>query len=710
MVGTIPGSYKITIVAIDKSIKVLNDFNKRLAAQQAPMKSLGKSWSKFSELSGLNKMKVGLGNLKNQIMSIGKVILGVVSSFGLLGGALSVGGAVALLRTFAAWGTELKNTSSRLGTTIEQLRNFRSAALLAGGSAQAMDSSIESLGQKAQDALAGRDSEALRLFQFYGIGIRKSGMIAKDGADLMGEAFDAVKRLHDAGASAATVNRAMGEFGISPDMYRFAIQGAAGLEKYNQMAKRYTSQNQEGVAAADNMREAQTKLSMAFETFGYNLATAVGPTITHLLTVWADWMKDSKGSKQIIGDLGSEVKRFGRWLDSLTIKDVNEALASLQLTIILVLAPFKILVKGVREINDLFGGPLTNNIRAVGALIGLYFSLRFISPIWYMVRAMWGLAEATTAAAAAQTALGTAAKGGLLSSGMAGILARTALLARAAPLLLTGQAGGEDRGFSQDKNDEFTRGRSGRRTILQSPEYIAQEAAAGRPTPVPPSYDTSSYDTSRYQPLLDAVGRSEGTARNVGGAYNATYGFGAYGNTKGMNLTGQTIEQIEQVQRNIHDDPNNRANTSAIGKYQFEQSTLKGLVRQLGLAQNTLFTPQVQDQLAIQDMKNRGSEEYRAGTSNRFESGMGKEWDSWQGGHHPNISPAEVAQLMSQFKNSQDQNQQATQAATEAARTAVDININHQNVPNSVSMSARTRGDDANLNIRSTAMPTSGVS
>jgi muramidase (phage lysozyme) len=690
------GSYSITITAIDKSTKILNDFNKKLQAQQAPMKALSKSWGKFSELSGLNKLKAGLGNLKDHIMSIGKGILGVVSSFGLLGGALSVGGAISLLRTFAAWGTELKNTSSRLGTTIEQLRNFRSAALLAGGSAQAMDSSIESLGQKAQDALAGRDSEALRLFQFYGINVRKSGMIAKDGVALMGEAFDAIQRLSQAGASSATVSRAMGQFGISPDLYRFAIQGASGLAKYNALAQQYATQTKGDVDSADNMRLGITKLNLAFESFGYKLATAVSPAVTGLINEFADWLSDTNKNKNAMDDISQAVSDFATWLKTIQWSEVKQGLIDFKNGILFVINQIKEMIAPIKYVFGLFGIHLTT----IGTLFDIYLIFKLRSVIGLLGKAL-KLSNQLGKALPEASTLGLGAGGGLVSR-----LAPIAGAAAAGALFL-GPAGGEDQAFSQDKNDEFIRNRDaargrppGRRTILQTPEYIAQEAARG---------SEASPSSGNYKPLLDAIGRSEGTIRNPGGAYNATYGFGAYGNTKGMNLTNQTIEQIEQVQRNIHDDPRNTANTSAIGKYQFEQGTLKNLVRQLGISQSTTFSPQLQDLLAIQDMKNRGSEEYRAGTSNRFESGMGKEWDSWQGGHHPNISAAEVAQLMAQFKNSNDIAQQATAAAT-AANTAVDISIDHRNVPPNVSMSARTRGNDANLNIKSTPLPTSGVS
>lgn len=116
--------------------------------------------------------------------------------------------------------------------------------------------------------------------------------------------------------------------------------------------------------------------------------------------------------------------------------------------------------------------------------------------------------------------------------------------------------------------------------------------------------------------ILDLVAQVEGTA--IGSnprarGYNTTLDFGRW--TGGQrNLTGMTLNEILELQGQMLANPENRAlygngqGSSALGRYQIVRRTLRGLMRNLSLEGTELFTPQLQDRLAMQLIREAGND------------------------------------------------------------------------------------------------------
>lgn len=110
-------------------------------------------------------------------------------------------------------------------------------------------------------------------------------------------------------------------------------------------------------------------------------------------------------------------------------------------------------------------------------------------------------------------------------------------------------------------------------------------------------------------PFLDLIGRAEGTDFRPGGlparGYNETLGYGAF--TGGdRNLTDMNLNQIRDLQKSMLAHPKNTFNSSALGRYQITNRTMMGLREQMQLKGDELFTPQLQDRMAMQLMQGRG--------------------------------------------------------------------------------------------------------
>lgn len=110
-------------------------------------------------------------------------------------------------------------------------------------------------------------------------------------------------------------------------------------------------------------------------------------------------------------------------------------------------------------------------------------------------------------------------------------------------------------------------------------------------------------------PLLNMIGRYEGTDRGRG--YNETLDYGRW--TGGdVNLTSMTLDQVYQLGLNMR-TPENRAlygngqGSSALGRYQITGRTMRNLQKQMGLKGDELFDPAMQDRMAMMLAQGRGA-------------------------------------------------------------------------------------------------------
>jgi hypothetical protein len=124
--------------------------------------------------------------------------------------------------------------------------------------------------------------------------------------------------------------------------------------------------------------------------------------------------------------------------------------------------------------------------------------------------------------------------------------------------------------------------------------------------------------------LLDAIGAAEGATYDTMFGYAEREG-GPFAGTKVTNLT---LNEVAALQKEM---VKNNGISSAIGKYQFIQATLKEAIKGLGLSGDEKFTPEVQDKLALWLLKNRTSfDEWVTGSgdSAKFQNELASQWAS----------------------------------------------------------------------------------
>ncbi|WP_279483405.1 phage tail length tape measure family protein [Aureimonas sp. SK2] len=117
--------------------------------------------------------------------------------------------------------------------------------------------------------------------------------------------------------------------------------------------------------------------------------------------------------------------------------------------------------------------------------------------------------------------------------------------------------------------------------------------------------------------FLDLIRRAEGTAGANG--YNTSLAYGRFTGGE-RNLTGMTLNQIDALQTSMLRHPGNTYNSSALGAYQIVRTTLRGLREELGLDGSQLYSPELQDRLALTLAQRRGASA----------SGLRNEWEGFR--------------------------------------------------------------------------------
>ena len=124
-------------------------------------------------------------------------------------------------------------------------------------------------------------------------------------------------------------------------------------------------------------------------------------------------------------------------------------------------------------------------------------------------------------------------------------------------------------------------------------------------------------DPTVYRPLLDLIARAESN-----GNYNAYFGEP---HNSAIVFTSMSVNEVLQWQKEYVQQG---SPSSAVGRYQFLNSTLSGLVTELGIHPDQKFDQSLQDRLAVALLERRGAREYIDDklTREEFAANLAKEW------------------------------------------------------------------------------------
>ena len=299
--------YSVSITANDRATATINKVNASLAKTLAPINRMSGALAKLGDTSGINRLGSGLANLERQAVRTAEGMARIVPALGAITGAASLAGLARLASQWSDFGDKLGFTSQRIGISTQQLQGLQGAARLAGSSSEAMTGGLRGLQQTLQDAVGGRNNEAVRMFNRLGISFADAGHNARNVTDVLPQLADKIASIKNPQLQAMIATQMFG--GAAEDLLPLLRQGTAGLRRLTEESARYGLMTDKGRETARGFAAAQARIGLAVDGLTGKVAERLVPVLIPLLDKLSGW----------IGTHGDNIAAFfGRVADGLT--------------------------------------------------------------------------------------------------------------------------------------------------------------------------------------------------------------------------------------------------------------------------------------------------------------------------------------------------------------------------------------------------------
>ena len=148
---------------------------------------------------------------------------------------------------------------------------------------------------------------------------------------------------------------------------------------------------------------------------------------------------------------------------------------------------------------------------------------------------------------------------------------------------------------------------------------------------VPPEPVLGDFELMDLQDTMEKITSGDGTYGKLLdfiGGLEAPQGYNqVYGKNRIEPLDQMSVAEVFALQKKMVKE---NKTSSAVGRYQFINKTLAGLVDEMGIGLDEKFTPELQDRLAAQLLKRRGADAFLKGETSKevFLNSLAKEWAS----------------------------------------------------------------------------------
>lgn len=225
------------------------------------------------------------------LQTIDKKIEGVKGTLGALASAFVGSALVSGMRSFVEGqieiGSRTNDLSEKLGVSSDELQRFQFAAMLSGVGAEEAAKGLQFLNKNIGEAIGG-NKEAVETFQKLGITL-KDGAGVREVGDMLPEISKAFEGMGSDAERTAMAMKIFGKAGAS--LIPLLKDGPGGLAALSKEFDRLGGgMSKEFVAAADKAGDEIDKLKFSFAGWKSQIAFAVLPTITNLVTRFQGWV------------------------------------------------------------------------------------------------------------------------------------------------------------------------------------------------------------------------------------------------------------------------------------------------------------------------------------------------------------------------------------------------------------------------------------
>jgi len=295
--------FTITISATDKATATVKKVNESISKFVRPVTEVKRATSALGKEMGLGKIGKGFKDVAVAATDAAREASKIVAPLAAIVGVGSIIGIVKLSKTWGDLGSEISRTSQIIGISTHDLQAFRGAARLAGLSSDSMTAGLKTLGGTMQDALVGRNNDALYVMRRLGIQMKYTANGAIDtGAALL----DLSEIMQTSNMSVQSKRSLAQVFGLE-EMLPLLMKGPEAIKAYlDQMERSNTIMGGDALKSADTYRESMEKLMMGLKNFGYTIGNVLIPVLQPLVDKITTWVT---ANKQLIATKLADVAR-----------------------------------------------------------------------------------------------------------------------------------------------------------------------------------------------------------------------------------------------------------------------------------------------------------------------------------------------------------------------------------------------------------------
>jgi len=166
-------NFQITISAVDKATAVVRRINASMDRITKPITQIRQSIRGLSKEMGFDKMAQSIGGVTKSVRELGGRLMSLLGPLAIIVGGGTIAGIAELATEWGRMGSEIARSSQMLDMSASSLQSIRGAAAAAGVGAQELTGGLKSLGDTMEDALYGRNQQALVVLNRLGVGITK---------------------------------------------------------------------------------------------------------------------------------------------------------------------------------------------------------------------------------------------------------------------------------------------------------------------------------------------------------------------------------------------------------------------------------------------------------------------------------------------------------------------------------------------------------
>ncbi len=308
--------FDIRISAVDRATATIRKINESMSRLTRPVSQMGRSIKALARESGLTRFGKSLGKVGHAAGDVARKIGSIVAPFMAVIGVGSIAGVSALAVSWGRLGFEIGQTSLLIGISTQKLQALRGAAAVMGISSGELTGGLRGLGNTLEDALYGRNQQALMMLGRMGIGIHHTANGAIDSARAFTDLSRAISRMKNPQAQEFVANA----FGLGAAL-PILRQGPAAIAAYEAKVKSLGGVlSDRDVASAQRFGVSMNYLKIAFQGLKNAISAKLLPVLQPYIDRLTQWI--SANRKLIATRITQFVQKLADYLSQIDWKSV----------------------------------------------------------------------------------------------------------------------------------------------------------------------------------------------------------------------------------------------------------------------------------------------------------------------------------------------------------------------------------------------------